>query len=148
MRFDIAAIFASLALTTAADRMEVFTKCAVGSCDSRQAVFYTDVGSYKVDASKGCRKTSVPGMTEFCVDWDKRRAHFKFSHQATKRCLTQDSESAYGCDAQSCWKTTWREIGCNWLVAPPGEEEGGELATESETAAVPTASADADADGN
>ncbi|KAL6914984.1 hypothetical protein ACHAPO_009720 [Fusarium lateritium] len=147
MRFDLAAIIASLALTTAADRMEVFTKCGGGTCDSRQAVFYTDVGSYKVNADKGCRKTSVPGMTEFCVDWDRRRAHFKFSHQATKRCLTQDSESAYGCES-SCWKTTWREIACNWRLPAPGAGDEEELATVSETVAAPAASEDADASEN
>lgn len=147
MRFDITAIIASLALTTAAYRMEVFTKCGGVTCDSRQGVFYTDFGSYQVNADKGCRKTSVPGMTEFCVDWDRRRAHFKFSHQATKRCLTQDSETPYGCQG-SCWKTTWREIPCNWRVASPGEEEDGKLATASETAAVPAASGDAAAVDN
>ncbi|KAF4340779.1 hypothetical protein FBEOM_5301 [Fusarium beomiforme] len=114
MRFDFTAVLATLALTASADRMEVFTSCAAGSCDSRHAVFYTDFGSYNVDASKGCRGTSVPAMVEFCVDWDKRRAHFRFSGQG-KRCLTQDSESAYGCES-SCWKTTWREIACNWRL--------------------------------
>ncbi|KAF9770150.1 hypothetical protein IL306_012333 [Fusarium sp. DS 682] len=115
MRFDITAILATLALTASADRMEVFTRCSVGTCDSGHAVFYTDYGSYNVNANKGCRKTSVPAMVEFCVDWDKRRSHFRFSGQG-KRCLTQDSEAAYGCDAESCWKTTWKEIPCNWRL--------------------------------
>ncbi|KAI7763050.1 hypothetical protein LZL87_011193 [Fusarium oxysporum] len=115
MRFDITAILASLALTASADRMEVFTTCAGFSCRSSDAWFYTDYGTYSVNAEKGCRGTSVPAMVEFCVDWDNRRAHFRFSGQG-KRCMVQDSESAYGC-ASTCYKTTWREIPCNWRMA-------------------------------
>ena len=130
MRLDIPAIIAAMAATIAADRLEVHTRCAPGSCDSRSGIFYTDFGSYSVDANEGCRGTSVPGMTEFCMDWGRRRGHFRFSHQGNKRCLTQDSETKYGCDDANvgCWKTTWRELPCNWREVPVPEEE---LATES-----------------
>ncbi|RBA19747.1 hypothetical protein FPRO05_09047 [Fusarium proliferatum] len=114
MRLDITAVLASLALTASADRMEVFTTCAGWTCRSNDAWFYTDYGTYKVNADTGCRGTSVPAMVEFCVDWDNRRAHFRFSGQG-KRCMVQDSESAYGC-AATCYKTTWREIPCNWRM--------------------------------
>ncbi|KAH7183589.1 uncharacterized protein B0J16DRAFT_386663 [Fusarium flagelliforme] len=113
MRFDILAVFAALAINASADRMEVFTKCGACSCDANSAFFYTDYGAYKINAQKGCRGTSVPGMVKFCVDWDERRAHFKFSGQS-KRCLTQDSQNAYGCSAVQCYKTIWREIPCHW----------------------------------
>ncbi|KAF5985152.1 hypothetical protein FCOIX_2233 [Fusarium coicis] len=115
MRFDTNAILASLALTASADCKEVFPACAGFTCRSSDAWFYTDCGTYSVNAEKGCRGTSVPAMVEFCVDWDNRREHFRFSGQG-KRCMVQDWESAYGC-AATCYKTTWREIACNWRVA-------------------------------
>lgn len=81
MRFDITAVLASLALTVSADRMEVFTSCGGFTCSSSDAWFYIIYGTYKVNADKGYRGTSVPAMVEFCVDWDNRRAHFRFSGQ-------------------------------------------------------------------
>jgi len=114
MRFDILAVLAALAMNASADRMEVFTKCAAcKNCDSSTALFYTDYGTYKVNAEEGCRRTKVPGMVKFCVDWGKRRAHFKISGQS-KRCLTQDLENPYGCPSVQCFKTTWKEIPCHW----------------------------------
>ncbi|RFN48192.1 hypothetical protein FIE12Z_7550 [Fusarium flagelliforme] len=113
MRFDIVAVHAALTIKASADRMEVFTAYAAVGQSNSYAFFYTDYGTYKINANEGCRGTSVPGMVKFCVDWGKRRAHFKFSGQR-KRCLTQDSENAYGCPAVSCHKTTWREIPCHW----------------------------------
>ncbi|KAF4953262.1 hypothetical protein FGADI_6128 [Fusarium gaditjirri] len=98
MRFDITVILASLALTTSANRKEVFTTCAGFTFSSNEAWLYTDYGTYKFNAEKGCRATSVPAMVEFCVDWDNKRSHFRFSGQG-KRCMVQDSESAYGCAA-------------------------------------------------
>jgi hypothetical protein len=68
---SITALLAALTATTSADRMTVNIRCPCnicGSCDSRDATFFTDSGSYKVNANKGCRSTSVPMMTEFCVD--------------------------------------------------------------------------------
>ncbi|KAF5703625.1 hypothetical protein FMUND_12918 [Fusarium mundagurra] len=115
MHFDTAAILGFLALTASADRMEVFTTCGGFTCRSIDAWFYTDFGTYSVNAERGCRCTSVPAMVEFCVDWDNRRVHFRFSGEG-KRCMVQDSESAYGC-ATTCYKTTRREIPCNWRMA-------------------------------
>ncbi|KAG5807858.1 hypothetical protein H9Q74_007653 [Fusarium xylarioides] len=105
MRFDTAAILASLALTASADRMGVFTTCSGFTCRSNNAWFHSDFGTYSVNAEKGCRGTSVPVMPKFCVDWDtdNRRTHFRFSGQG-RRCIVQDSESAYGC-AATCYKT-------------------------------------------
>ncbi|KAF4452209.1 hypothetical protein F53441_4949 [Fusarium austroafricanum] len=120
MRFDITALLMALTMTASADRMEVFTECGGWTCMSYNAWFYTDYGTYKVNAEKGCRDTSVPAMVEFCVDWDNRRSHFRFSGQG-KRCLIQDSESAYGCNANACYKTTWKEIPCSWREVPNPE---------------------------
>ncbi|KAF4441827.1 hypothetical protein F53441_11912 [Fusarium austroafricanum] len=129
MRLDIPTIIAAMAATVAADRLDVITNCAAGSCKSENGMFYTDFGSYRVNANEGCRGTSVPGMTEFCMDWGRRRGHFRFSHQDYKRCLTQASEDQFGCgENMDCWKTTWREIACNWREVPVPKEE---LATES-----------------
>ncbi|KAL6412987.1 hypothetical protein AUP68_02481 [Ilyonectria robusta] len=136
MRFDILATLAALASGAVADRMEVFTECAAfGQCNSGNAFFYTDFGTYKVNANTGCRGTGVPGMVEFCVDWDRRRAHFRFDHQSNKRCLVQRSETAYGCNAQACWKTTWEEVGCSWRQAQGDAEE---VASTSAAAATET----------
>ncbi|KAG5659155.1 hypothetical protein KAF25_000357 [Fusarium avenaceum] len=131
MRFDITAIVASLALTATADRMEVFTSCAAfGQCTSESGTFYTDFGVYKVNANEGCRGTSVPAMTEFCMDWGNRRGHFRFSGQANKRCLVQDSENTAACGSSGtdCWRTTWKEVACFWREIPIPASK---LATES-----------------
>jgi hypothetical protein len=130
MRFDINAIIAALALTAAADRLEVFTTCAAfGQCESSGGTFYTDFGAYKVNANEGCRGTSVPAMTEFCMDWGNRRGHFRFSGQGNKRCLVQDSESTAACGSSGtdCYRTTWKEVACYWREIPIPEEQ---LATE------------------
>ncbi|KAK2022141.1 hypothetical protein LX32DRAFT_603388 [Colletotrichum zoysiae] len=114
MRFYITALIASLATISMADTMTVFTECGpFGLCDSKNAIFYTASGTYNVDANKGCRGTGVPGMTEFCVDWDRFRGHFKFSHQAKKRCLVMRSRASQACPAYRCDKSEWEEVGCN-----------------------------------
>lgn len=61
MRFSITAILAAPAAIAAADKMIVHTECGGNTCDSRSGRFYTDVGSYLKNASKGCRRTKVPG---------------------------------------------------------------------------------------
>ncbi|KAF5575050.1 hypothetical protein FPANT_11499 [Fusarium pseudoanthophilum] len=141
MRFDITAIIAAMALTVSADRMEVFTACKPTACNSSEGTFYTDFGAYRVNANEGCRGTSVPAMTEFCIDWSNRRGHFRFSGQANKRCLVQDSETRVGCgsDGTDCFRTTWKEVACYWREIPIPEDQ---LATESHstffTSTVPT----------
>ncbi|KAF4463631.1 hypothetical protein FALBO_9550 [Fusarium albosuccineum] len=113
MRFDFTALLATLATTCAADRMVVYTKCGLTSCNSRQAVFYTDWGTYDVNADEGCRGTSVPGMIAFCVDWGRKRGHFQYSGQ-NKRCMLMRAMDPYGCDWDHCHKSTWEETTCNW----------------------------------
>ncbi|KAK1984176.1 hypothetical protein LZ30DRAFT_586804 [Colletotrichum cereale] len=113
MRFGIAIPVAALATTSTADRMTVFTECGpFDICDNKNAMFYTDDGTYKVNANKGCRDTGVPGMTEMCVDWDKFRGHFKFSHQANKRCLLMRERATYSCPAYRCDRSEWEEVRC------------------------------------
>lgn len=133
MRFDITTILMAMASTVVADRLEVFTSCIFGGCDSRDGTFITDFASYGVDASAGCRGTSVPGMTEFCMDWPNKRAHFRFSHQSNKRCLRMDTDVKVGCSGgYDCFRSTWKEVGCNWREVPVPEDE---LASESQPAA-------------
>ncbi|CEJ82403.1 hypothetical protein VHEMI02469 [[Torrubiella] hemipterigena] len=100
-----------------ADQMSVNTECGGGfgiqDCDHRNGAFYTDYGTYGVDASDGCRATKVPSMTRLCVDWKNKRAHFTFSNQ-NKRCLLQRSSTPYGCSADKCLHSEWDEVGCTW----------------------------------
>ncbi|CAH0057845.1 unnamed protein product [Clonostachys solani] len=134
MRFDyVMGLLAGLATTATADSMTVFTKCSLTDCNSGEAYFYTKYGTYKVNANKGCRKTKVPGMTEFCVDWGKNRGHFRFNHQSNKRCLLMRSKSFYACDYPRCHKTEWKESGCSWREMPSNDTV---IVTESATATV------------
>ncbi|KAK2008151.1 hypothetical protein LZ32DRAFT_28590 [Colletotrichum eremochloae] len=113
MRFDLTILIVGLATTSTADKMTVFTECGPFSlCDSKNAMFYTDSGTYNVNANKGCRGTGVPGMTEFCVDWDKFRGHFKYDHQAKKRCLLMRERITHSCPAYRCDRSEWEEVSC------------------------------------
>ncbi|KAM5350622.1 hypothetical protein ACJ41O_007127 [Fusarium nematophilum] len=124
MRLDMTLLVAALASTCTADSMTVYSKCGPTSCIHREALFFTSVGTYSVNASDGCRKTKVPGMTDFCVDWKRNRAHFKFSHQSSKRCLIMRSKDPYGCSSYDhCYKAEWKEVSCNWRLAAPEEDE-------------------------
>ena len=72
-------------------------------------------------------------MVEFCVDWGRKRGHFRFDHQSFKRCMLMRSSVPYGCSADHCEHSEWEEVGCSWRVA------GGEdapVATESAAANV------------
>ncbi|KAK4035146.1 hypothetical protein C8A01DRAFT_38418 [Parachaetomium inaequale] len=117
MRFEfVTALLAALATTSMADRMTVNTQCPCewcGSCDSRDATFFTEHGSYGVNANTGCRGTKVPGMTELCVDWERGRAHFYYRGQ-NKRCLLQKSKTVSSCIADHCHRTEWEEARCSW----------------------------------
>ncbi|WYZ42140.1 hypothetical protein EsH8_V_001035 [Colletotrichum jinshuiense] len=117
MRFDTAALFAALATTCAADSLWVSTECYEGSCKN-YATFYTSYGSYGINADSGCRgATAVPGMTEFCMDWDRSRAHFKFSHQSYKRCLVMQSKTTI--HPVPSFTSAWVEVGCTWRLPAP-----------------------------
>lgn len=125
MRFQFAAVLAALAASVAADRLEVLTLCTSDSsqCTSPYGVFYTDFGSYDVDANDGCRGTGVPGMVDFCMDWGNLRGHFRFDHQPFKRCLRMTSrtprEHCSPVLALLCDRSYWDEVACSWR-----EEEG------------------------
>ncbi|KAH6663961.1 hypothetical protein F5X68DRAFT_195503 [Plectosphaerella plurivora] len=147
MRFSYAALSAALAATCAADSMTVTTGCTLSgsSCDSRDGRFYTDFGSYKVNASKGCRRTSVPEMADFCVDWKAGRAHFRYNGQH-KRCLIMtDKVNTICADHSRCHKTTWEERPCGWRrdVVPDvvGSEEVDGSAVLAQAAATSTVKA-------
>ncbi|PVH79025.1 hypothetical protein DL98DRAFT_533383 [Cadophora sp. DSE1049] len=99
-----------------ADSMQVWIYC-YGGCtyDGR---FHTAYGSFDVDAKDGCRGTSVTGMTEFCVDWPRKRGHFKFQNQ-DRRCMVQTVEE-HGFDDPrcgvelDCWYAVMEERPCTW----------------------------------
>ncbi|KAH7358485.1 hypothetical protein B0T11DRAFT_104598 [Plectosphaerella cucumerina] len=116
MRISSVALSAILAATCAADSMTVTTGCTTSgsSCDSSDGRFYTDFGSYRVNANKGCRGTSVPHMVDFCVDWNAGRAHFRYNGQH-KRCLIMKDKVNTICPHHArCHKTTWEEQPCGW----------------------------------
>lgn len=127
MRFQIPIIVAGLAaLTTSVvgDQLITVEGCDVDLfrvCGLYYSTFVTDFGRYNVDAHNGCRGTSVPGMTEFCVDWPRSRGHFKFSHQSFKRCLVRESTVRFTGDGYwgiECWRATWNERPCTWREIP------------------------------
>ncbi|KAK4155838.1 hypothetical protein C8A00DRAFT_31281 [Chaetomidium leptoderma] len=77
--------------------------------------FKTANGVYDVDASNGCRGTSVPGMIEFCVDWPNARAHFKFAGWTGKSCLKETSHSWETCgDYSDCANSYFTPVKCTW----------------------------------
>ncbi|KAM5346128.1 hypothetical protein ACJ41O_009133 [Fusarium nematophilum] len=137
MRFELTALLATLATTCAADRLVVYTFCNSNwHCNSKDATFFTDFGSYPIDANEGCRKPYVPAMTELCMDWNRQRAHFRYEGQG-KRCLRRGEMTEYGCSSYACQKTEWYEVSCSWKRGDgeeDGEEEGAEVAIETQTA--------------
>ncbi|PVH84686.1 hypothetical protein DL98DRAFT_610100 [Cadophora sp. DSE1049] len=108
-----------LSTTALADSMIVYQYCYL-SC-TYPATFTTSAGTYDVNAADGCRGTSVPGMTEFCIEWCNSRGHFKYSHQNYKRCMVITSDEWYDCGIASCYYIYWNEVGCSW---PTGRVEG------------------------
>ncbi|KAK4104513.1 hypothetical protein N658DRAFT_504132 [Parathielavia hyrcaniae] len=124
--------FASLVLgvlapsTVMADWLETTWECDAdffvmcGASSRPYSHFHTDFGSYYYGRFSygGCHSTGVPGMTEFCIDWDRGRAHFKFGHQNSKRCLVKNRAGTRftddSCDAIECWRDVWNEVPCTW----------------------------------
>lgn len=107
MRLSISVLFATLAALCAADSMAVTKRCTGSNC-SYLATFKTAYGSFGVDAAEGCGVTSVSGMVDFCVDWNKRGGHFRFGNQSSKRCMIVVTESSpRQCGLQTCKETTW-----------------------------------------
>jgi hypothetical protein len=78
------------------------------------AEFTTAYGVYGVNGAGGCRSTSVPGMTELCIDWGRRRAHFKFQGQTGKHCLSITSEKTAACGTSTCTTSHFTPVGCTW----------------------------------
>ncbi|TEB21376.1 hypothetical protein FA13DRAFT_1741954 [Coprinellus micaceus] len=104
----------------AADRLVVVEGCDAGIggsivCPIYYATWHTDFGFYDIDSHNGCHTSSisVPGMTEFCIDWSLHRGHFTFSHQGYTRCFTRrDTQwfSGEGCWGVECWRSEWVEV--------------------------------------
>lgn len=120
MKFSILPLVA-LASTAAADSLRVQEVCFFGC--SRAGTFITDYGRYSINAADGCRDPPVPGMTRICLDWSKSRGHFKFSHQANKRCLRVTKTEYVSCGANTCWNTVWSEVPCTWREAVDEDDE-------------------------
>jgi hypothetical protein len=53
-------------------------------------------------------------MTELCIDWGKRRAHFKFQGQTGKHCLSITSEKTAACGTSICTTSYFTPVGCTW----------------------------------
>ena len=78
------------------------------------AEFTTAYGVYGVNAAGGCHSTPMPGMIEFCVDWNQRRAHFKFQGQTGKHCLAVTSSRAIPCGSSHCTVSDFTPVACTW----------------------------------
>jgi hypothetical protein len=128
MRPGIIGLAIALAARVAADSLAVYTQCidvfgsAVGCRDD--GIFYSfgDTVGFNVNADAGCRGTAVPGMVDFCVDWSRSRAHFRFGDQASKRCLVITAIMDIGnweCEAGfTCRFILFEEVGCTWREIP------------------------------
>lgn len=111
-------LIVGFATISVADHMTVNEEYGgFGQYDRSDAIFFTDYGAYRVNANNGCRGTSVPGMTDFCVDWARTRGHFKYSHQDFKRCMIVTSRTGYPCLASECQRYEFGEVGCSWRLA-------------------------------
>ncbi|KAK4151560.1 hypothetical protein C8A00DRAFT_35811 [Chaetomidium leptoderma] len=104
----------ALATTASADYLDVTVICVFGGCNN-VGYFTTAHGTYQVNANDGCRGTSVPDMTEFCVDWKNGRAHFKFKGWTTKSCLKETKSDINGCGPMTtCGTSNFTPIKCTW----------------------------------
>ncbi|PFH60539.1 hypothetical protein XA68_10782 [Ophiocordyceps unilateralis] len=54
-------------------------------------------GYWGIDAASGCWHRDIPDMGEFCIDNDKKRAHFQLSHQPFRRCLEMGEPVVFRC---------------------------------------------------
>lgn len=123
-------LLATLAVSVVADQLVVSDSCPTTAdrepgCKYRNAAFITDFGSYAVDGRCGCKTTTVPSMTELCIDWANNRAHFKFNHQESKRCLSRTKRVVWNgpeCPDHYCNDHIFEEVSCTWRELPA---EGG-----------------------
>ncbi|KAI8306707.1 hypothetical protein K4K61_004228 [Colletotrichum sp. SAR11_59] len=100
MRFSIAIITATLA-----------------ACSYSGEYFVNSGTKFDINADGGCSKRGIPEMAEFCIDYGKNRAHFRFNNQH-KRCL--------GVKYKRGAVTEWKEIKCNWKRDEDWADEVGE----------------------
>ncbi|KAJ6785034.1 hypothetical protein PWT90_05883 [Aphanocladium album] len=118
MRILPAVLFAALACTTTAATLFTLTDCSGSWCQSRNSKFRNDYGSFNVDASEGCRSTTVPGVTRLCMDWRHRRGHFRYSNETSSRCLQPGSgtpKEDYPCfGGHKCSELEFLEVPCSW----------------------------------
>ncbi|KAI8232618.1 hypothetical protein K4K53_005032 [Colletotrichum sp. SAR 10_77] len=122
MRFSIAIIIAILAAVCAADRMVTTRRrCSTPGgfirCSHRGEYFVNSGRKFTFSDAGGCDTRGIPEMAEFCIDYGKNRAHFRFNNQH-KRCL--------GVKSTSGAVTEWKEIKCSWKRDEDWADEVGE----------------------
>jgi hypothetical protein len=120
MRTGILAVLVTLAATATADLMRVDTWCDPSHCDSSTARWTSGFGEYYLNANEGCRDPpNVPSMTQLCVDWGNKRAHFYFEGQP-RRCMRMTADYDWNAFANchdlvmQCRRSEWTEVSCNW----------------------------------
>ncbi|EQB51511.1 hypothetical protein CGLO_08942 [Colletotrichum gloeosporioides Cg-14] len=119
MRFSIAIITATLAAVCAADRMVTSRSCSSQLGCSYSGEYFVNSGrNFTFSDRGGCKTRGIPEMAEFCIDYGKSRAHFRFNHQH-KRCL---KVTARGPGTRS----EWSEVRCDWRRDKDVAEEVGE----------------------
>jgi hypothetical protein len=140
MRAPLIYLSAALSLIgfSNADRLEIYEYCYL-SC-TYSATFYTDYDHYNLgNLGSGCQGSGpVPGMKEICVDLLKKRAHFKFSHQSSKRCMKLVAYDYQDCSPATCGAYKFDEVDCTWREIP---ELDGEVVDSVSALPEPTAEA-------
>jgi len=74
-------------------------------------------GYYIEHADDGClgNLTPVPDLTDLCIDWENKRAHFQFDTQTYKRCLILSGDNSMAlCEGSPCLEYYWYEDRCTW----------------------------------
>ena len=119
MRLETLGLVGLLATSCAADNLAVWTSYdhkTGPSIGPPFGIFYTGYDSYQVTPLDTCGlEWAVPGMVEFCMDWDNARGHFRYKDQ-TKRCLSRQyvrteilSDGVRDSNLQ-----IWEEVACTW----------------------------------
>jgi hypothetical protein len=126
MRFQplLLAALAGLVPSAAADHLETTWVCNAdlfvmcGAINRPYSHINMASGRYFIPTMDECYGSSVPGLRDYCMDWDNNRAHFTYTNPTRRRCFrkrpvgrrfTDDS-----CPGIECWHDTWPEVACDW----------------------------------
>ncbi|KAK0385990.1 hypothetical protein NLU13_5827 [Sarocladium strictum] len=97
------------------DRWEITGLCSLFECNYNKADwYYNDGRSFTFDPDNGCRVPYIPGVREFCVDWDKLRGHF-YEDSGKKRCMREVRDDSTFCGT-ACLEVNvgWADTDCTW----------------------------------